>query len=53
MPSVRFEPTIPVLERAKTVHALGRAATVIGKWYIMNNWEDNDRQVTQEIPRLL
>jgi hypothetical protein len=26
---VRFETTIPVFERAKTVHALGRAATVI------------------------
>jgi hypothetical protein len=25
-----FEPTIPALERAKTVHALDRAATVIG-----------------------
>jgi hypothetical protein len=30
MPQVGFEPTIPVFERAKTVHALGRAATVIG-----------------------
>jgi hypothetical protein len=28
---VRFEPTIPAFERAKTVHALDRAATVIGK----------------------
>jgi hypothetical protein len=27
---VGFEPTIPVFERAKTVHALDRAATVIG-----------------------
>jgi hypothetical protein len=25
-----FEPTIPVFERAKTVHALDRVATVIG-----------------------
>jgi hypothetical protein len=25
-----FEPTIPVFERAKTVHALDGAATVIG-----------------------
>jgi hypothetical protein len=25
-----FEPTIPVLERAKTVHTSDRAATVIG-----------------------
>jgi hypothetical protein len=31
MSRVRFEPTIPVFERAKTVHALDRAATVIGK----------------------
>jgi hypothetical protein len=28
-PRVGFEPTIPVFERAKTVHALDRAATVI------------------------
>jgi hypothetical protein len=27
---VRFEPTIPVFERTKTVHALDGAATVIG-----------------------
>jgi hypothetical protein len=30
MPRVGFEPTIPVLEWAKTVHALDSAATVIG-----------------------
>jgi hypothetical protein len=30
MPEVGFKPTIPVFERAKTVHALDRAATVIG-----------------------
>jgi hypothetical protein len=34
MRQVAFEPTIPVLERAKTVHALDRAATVIGKLYL-------------------
>jgi hypothetical protein len=28
--SVGFEPTIAVLERAKTVRALGRSATAIG-----------------------
>jgi hypothetical protein len=28
-----FEPTIPVFERAKTVHAVDRAATVIGFFY--------------------
>jgi hypothetical protein len=31
MPWVGFELTIPVLERAKTVNALDRAGTVIGK----------------------
>jgi hypothetical protein len=30
MPLVGFEPTIPVFERAKTVHALDRAAIVTG-----------------------
>jgi hypothetical protein len=29
MPRVGFEPPIPVFERAKTAHALDRAATVI------------------------
>jgi hypothetical protein len=29
-----FEPTIPVFERAKTVHALDRAATVISKQHV-------------------
>jgi hypothetical protein len=32
MPRVEFEPTIPVFERAKMVHALDRAAIVIVKW---------------------
>jgi hypothetical protein len=32
MPRVGFEPTIPVFERAKTVHVLDRAATVIGNY---------------------
>jgi hypothetical protein len=31
MPWVEFEPTIPVFERTKTVHALDRAAAVIDK----------------------
>jgi hypothetical protein len=30
MPRVGFEPTIPAFERAKIVHALDLAATVIG-----------------------
>jgi hypothetical protein len=33
MPSMGFEPTISASERAKTVHALDRAATVTGKIY--------------------
>jgi hypothetical protein len=43
MPRVGFEPTIPVFERAKTVHALDRAATVIGETEsikITRNWPD-------------
>jgi hypothetical protein len=31
MPRVEFEPTIPVFKGGKTVHALDRAATVIGQ----------------------
>jgi hypothetical protein len=31
MPRVGFERTIPVFERAKTVHALDPATTMIGK----------------------
>jgi uncharacterized protein (UPF0212 family) len=31
MPLVGFELTIPVFQLAKTLHALDRAATVIGK----------------------
>jgi hypothetical protein len=31
MPRVGFEPTIPVLERAKVVRALDRAGAVIGR----------------------
>jgi hypothetical protein len=30
MPWVEFEPTIPALEREKTIHALDPVATVIG-----------------------
>jgi hypothetical protein len=41
MPRVGFEPTIPALERAKTVHALHRAPTVIGigkSLYLSSYW---------------
>jgi hypothetical protein len=33
MPGVGFEPTIPVSERPKMVHALDRGATVVGNIY--------------------
>jgi hypothetical protein len=35
MPQVKFEPTIPVFEQAKTVHALDRAASVLGMIFII------------------
>jgi hypothetical protein len=42
MPRVGFEPTIPVFERTKTVHALGRAATVVSQLeayrYVNQDW---------------
>jgi hypothetical protein len=34
MPRLGFEPTTPVFERAKMVHALDRVATVLGLLYI-------------------
>jgi hypothetical protein len=34
MPRLGFEPATPVFERAKTVHALDRAATVIGLFFL-------------------
>jgi hypothetical protein len=36
MPRVGYEPTIPLFECAKTVHALGRVATVIGIMFKLN-----------------
>jgi hypothetical protein len=35
MPLMGFEPTVPVVKRAKTVHALDRAATVIGSTVVV------------------
>jgi hypothetical protein len=37
MPLAGFEPTIPVFEKAKTLHALDRTASVIGK-LILNGY---------------
>jgi hypothetical protein len=33
MTQLGFEPMIPVFERAQTVHALDRAATVMGEYH--------------------
>jgi hypothetical protein len=59
MLQVRFEPTIPVHERTKTVYDLGRVATVIGdveSWFVMflhfdRNYKDAFRisAIDQEI----
>jgi hypothetical protein len=38
MPRVRFELMTPALERMKTVHALDRAATVMGGM-LLNIWD--------------
>jgi hypothetical protein len=38
MSSAGFEPTIPVFERAKTVHVLNRADTVVGNCTIRNKF---------------
>jgi hypothetical protein len=35
MPLVGFEPTTPVFERAKTVHALDSVAVVIGQQFLL------------------
>jgi hypothetical protein len=47
MPCVGFEPTIPVLERAKAVHALDRAATVAGQLRTVAT--DNNTVVAQRL----
>jgi hypothetical protein len=39
MPQMGFEPTIPVFERAKTVHALDRATTAIGLVWCSSMYE--------------
>jgi hypothetical protein len=50
MPWARVEPTIPAFKRAKTAHALDRAATLIGsaklypkeRMFLSNNGENID-----------
>jgi hypothetical protein len=40
MPREGLEPTIPVFEQEKAVHALYRAATVIGALYIYHLFQN-------------
>jgi hypothetical protein len=48
-PQVQFEPTTPMFERTKTVHALDRAATVIGVYRIkkLKKWPRSKRLQSQ------
>jgi hypothetical protein len=48
MPRVGFEPTIPVFERAKTLHSLDRAAIVIGTC-VSQTWKFGTRSNTTEL----
>jgi hypothetical protein len=49
MPQVGFEHTIPEFERAKTVHALDRAATVIGSGnHILHLYKENKSISTEK-----
>jgi hypothetical protein len=55
MPQVGFEPTTPVFKQTKTVHALDRAATVIGTLE-STNWKNVERKLSwpnQILPRNL
>jgi hypothetical protein len=45
MSRVGFKLTIPMLEREKTVHALDRAATVIGKQFVTIHNPEEDESV--------
>jgi hypothetical protein len=52
MPQIGLEPMIPVFDRAKTVHAWDRAATVIGAGSVTRNnttTTDNTHLSTQEL----
>jgi hypothetical protein len=48
MHRVGFELTIPAFERAKTVHALDRAATVVG-FFANNKLKFTSRNVTSTL----
>jgi hypothetical protein len=58
MPQMGFEPTIPVFEWAKTVHALDRAAAVIYSYDLSTNLFNNEEisttgHVTKKVPHNL
>jgi hypothetical protein len=46
---VGFEPTIPVFDRAKTVHALDRAATVIGYYVFIYSLFNNSVSISESL----
>jgi hypothetical protein len=43
MPQMGFEPTIPVFEQVKTIHALDTAATVIGSTLPIGQSKGNNK----------
>jgi hypothetical protein len=51
MPLAGFEPTIPVFKRAKTFHALDRAASVTGRYkrYRGNEYTRNNRRIVGRV----
>jgi hypothetical protein len=51
LPPVGFEPTISVLERAKTVHGLDLAVTVIGSQFIISDMKSNGSEECKGIDR--
>jgi hypothetical protein len=55
MPQVGFEPMISAFERTKTIHALDRAATVIGKgyWRVWNNIKGSGHDLFEVLLRIL
>jgi hypothetical protein len=50
MPQVGFEPTIPVFEQAKTVHALYRTVTAIGAYQTTNYYNPDQLYATSTVP---
>jgi hypothetical protein len=53
VPRVEFEPTTPGFERAKKDHALGRAATVICRCFIMRKLNKQNRTQVSVLAHIL